>query len=279
VSLVQYDRVQETSTTTGTGTYTLAGAVLGYQSFAVVGNANTCYYCAMGVDGNGNPNGDGWEVGLGTYTAAGTTLARTAVLASTNANAAVNWAAGTRRIFVTLAAGGALPFLLANATGLPFTTGLTNISAAYVNLQDQKAQNTAGGTFTAGAWQTRVLNTEVSDVGGLCSLASNQFTLAAGTYTIHASAPAYLVNARHQLRLQNVTDTTTLLVGNSNYAPTITANVVQTNALLRGIFTIAAGKALELQHQCQATEAADGFGVPSNFTTEVYAVVELWKVG
>lgn len=119
MTLVQYDRVQETSTTTGTGTYTLAGAVLGYQSFAAVGNGNTCYYCAMGVDGNGNPNGDGWEVGLGTYTAAGTTLARTAVLASTNGGAAVNWAAGTRRIFVTIPAGGAPPFLLTNATGLP----------------------------------------------------------------------------------------------------------------------------------------------------------------
>lgn len=123
MTLVQYDRVQETSTTTGTGTYTLAGAVLGYQSFAAVGDGNTCYYCAMGVDGNGNPNGDGWEVGLGTYTAAGTTLARTAVLASTNGGAAVNWAAGTRRIFVTIPAGGAPPLSLTNATGLPLTAG------------------------------------------------------------------------------------------------------------------------------------------------------------
>lgn len=92
MALVHKNRVQETSTTTGTGTYTLDGAVTGFQTFAAIGNANTCYYCATdGVD---------WEVGLGTYTSSGTTLARTSVLASTNADAAVNWAAGTRRIFV-----------------------------------------------------------------------------------------------------------------------------------------------------------------------------------
>ena len=41
-----FDRVLETSLTTGTGTYTLGGAVTGYQSFAAVGDGNTCYYCA-----------------------------------------------------------------------------------------------------------------------------------------------------------------------------------------------------------------------------------------
>lgn len=95
-----YDRVQETSTTTGTGTYTLAGAVTGFQSFAAVGNTKSCTYCAQEVDANGVPSG-GWEVGIGTYTSSGTTLSRDTILASSNANAAVNWAAGTRRIFLT----------------------------------------------------------------------------------------------------------------------------------------------------------------------------------
>lgn len=95
-----FDRVQETSSTTGTGTYTLAGAVSGFQAFAAVGNGNSCYYCAIEVDGNGNPSG-GWEVGLGTYTSSGTTLSRDSVKASSNAGAAVSWAAGTRRLFLT----------------------------------------------------------------------------------------------------------------------------------------------------------------------------------
>lgn len=100
MALVNRDRVLETSTTPGTGTYTLAGAVTGFQDFSVVGNGNTCHYAAWEVDGSGNPSG-GWETGLGTYTTSGTTLARTTVIASSNAGAAVSWAAGTRRIAVS----------------------------------------------------------------------------------------------------------------------------------------------------------------------------------
>jgi len=100
MSLQWVDRVMETSTTTSTGTYTLAGAVTGFQAFSAVGDGNTCYYCAQDVDASGSPSG-GWEIGLGTYTLSGTTLARTTILKSSNANAAVNWSAGTRRIFLT----------------------------------------------------------------------------------------------------------------------------------------------------------------------------------
>jgi hypothetical protein len=93
MALVVKDRVQETSTTTGTGTFTLAGAVSGFQSFSVIGNANTTYYAIVG--------GTEWEVGLGTYTSSGTTLSRDTVLESSNGGTKVNFSAGTKNVFVT----------------------------------------------------------------------------------------------------------------------------------------------------------------------------------
>ena len=74
MALVVADRVWETTSTSGTGTLTLSGAVSGYQTFAVIGNGNTTYYTIT--------NGTDWEVGLGTYTSSGTTLSRDTVLSS-----------------------------------------------------------------------------------------------------------------------------------------------------------------------------------------------------
>jgi hypothetical protein len=91
--LIVKDRVKETTTTVGTGTYTLAGAATGFQSFSVIGNGNTTYYAAT--------DGTSWEVGIGTYTSSGTTLARTTILASSNSNNAVSWSAGSKDVFVT----------------------------------------------------------------------------------------------------------------------------------------------------------------------------------
>ena len=99
MALVLKDRVKETTTTTGTGTLTLAGAVTGFQSFSVIGNANTTYYT---ISSSGSSQ---WEVGIGTYTLAGTLLARTTILASSNAGAAVNLSAGSKDVFVVYPAG------------------------------------------------------------------------------------------------------------------------------------------------------------------------------
>ena len=95
MALVLADRVQETTTTTGTGSVTLGGAVLGYQSFAVVGNGNTTFYTIA------DQGGANWEVGIGTYSTTGPTLARTTVLASSNSGSLVNFTAGTKTVFVT----------------------------------------------------------------------------------------------------------------------------------------------------------------------------------
>jgi hypothetical protein len=102
------DCVLETTTTTGTGTLTLAGAVTGWQTFAAVGDGNTCCARVYEVDGDGNPSG-AWEVFFGTYTSSGTTLSRTTVLASSTGSA-INFGAGTKRVgLVDPAARTALP--------------------------------------------------------------------------------------------------------------------------------------------------------------------------
>jgi hypothetical protein len=92
MALVVKDRVQETTTTTGTGTVTLAGAVTGFQDFSVIGDGNTCYYAIT--------SGSDWEVGLGTYTASGTTLSRDTILESSNSGSAITLA-DTSNVFVT----------------------------------------------------------------------------------------------------------------------------------------------------------------------------------
>jgi hypothetical protein len=138
-------------------------------------------------------------------------------------------------------------------------------------IQDQKAQNTAGGGFTSGAFQTRTLNTVVRNTIAGASLSANQFTLPAGTYVIRWSCPANLVNA-HQSRLQNMTDSTST-VGSS----AVSNSTVTSSGLSEGIavLTLSTSKTFEIQHRCGTTRATDGFGVPANFTTELYTRVEI----
>lgn len=95
MALVIKDRVLESSTTTGPGSFTLDGALVGYQSFFdAIGNTNTTYYCIEHQDN------EEWEVGLGTV---GTnSLTRDTILDSSNSGSAVNFSAGTKRVFVTM---------------------------------------------------------------------------------------------------------------------------------------------------------------------------------
>lgn len=93
MSLIFADRIKETTTTTGTGEYTLSGASTGFQTFlAGIGSGNRCHYCVT-------DNTD-WEVGEGTVS--GTTLFRSYILSSSNSDAEVNWGAGTKDAFCTI---------------------------------------------------------------------------------------------------------------------------------------------------------------------------------
>ena len=122
MAFVVKDRVKETTTTTGTGTITLAGAVTGFQAFSVIGDGNTTYYTIAG--------GSEFEVGIGTYTLSGTTLSRTTILESSNAGAAVNFSAGTKDVFVTYPAERSV---IAVGGGVTSDTGAIYINKTIMN--------------------------------------------------------------------------------------------------------------------------------------------------
>jgi len=91
------DRVKETTSTTGTGTLDLGGAVSQFQTFvAGIGNGNETYYSIE------DPTGTDWEVGIGTVTdAAPDTLSRDTVISSSNGGSLVNFGAGDKVVFST----------------------------------------------------------------------------------------------------------------------------------------------------------------------------------
>lgn len=123
MAFVLNDRVKETTTTTGTGTVTLDGASVGYQSFANgIGSGNSCYYAIV--------LGSEWEVGIGTV---GTgTLSRDVVLQSSNSDAKVSFSAGSKEVFVTYPADRAVyKETSGNAVQFPIWENTTSVSGAY----------------------------------------------------------------------------------------------------------------------------------------------------
>jgi hypothetical protein len=145
MALVLADRVQETTTTAGTGSLTLAGAVGGFQSFAVVGNGNTCYYTIV--------DGTSWEVGIGTYSTSGPTLARTTVLSNSS---------------------GTTSPLTLSATAKPVF--LTYPSEKSVNL-DASGNVSPLGTVASGAWQGSTVGVAYGGTGVTSSSGANSVML------------------------------------------------------------------------------------------------------
>ena len=153
------NRVRESTISPGTGTATLAGAALGYQTFSAgVGANNTTYYVIA------DQSGANWEVGYGTVGAAGTTLVRTTVLSSSNAGSLVNFSSGTQDVWVDYPANKAVfqdinglvtvptfatssttsttPVLSFNASNTSFASGAT-VSGNYLQFLLQNKSGTA----------------------------------------------------------------------------------------------------------------------------------------
>ena len=120
MALIVNDRVKETSTTTGTGTFSLAGAETGFETFvAGVGTGNTTYY-TISLDGTAE-----FEVGVGTVTdASPDTLSRDTIISSSNSDSAVNFSSGSKTVFCTLPASRAMSPSM-TATGYVVTHATT----------------------------------------------------------------------------------------------------------------------------------------------------------
>jgi len=125
MALVLQDRVQEIATANTTVSFTLVGAVTGFQSFSIIGNTNTTYYAATDTYGN-------WEVGIGTYSTTGPTLTRTTILSSSNAGSAVTFSSdsGAVNVFCTYPSERALYVDSAGTTFNAPNTVITSSSSA-----------------------------------------------------------------------------------------------------------------------------------------------------
>jgi len=173
-----------------------------------------------------------------------------------------------------------LPSTDGNSNQFLQTDGSTILSFSSLSIRifsDEKAVTTAGGTFTAGAWQTRTLNTTRGNMTGT-SLSTNQFTLPAGEYLIESSSPAYRVD-QHQSRLQNISDATTDLISQTSETVSSGGSADQSIAFITGYISIASSKNFEIQHRCSNTQSTDGFGRAVGFTTEVYTLVKVFQLG
>ena len=147
MALVLNDRVRETSTTSGTGTLNLAGAVTGWDTFvAGVGTTNTTYY-AIHEEGTAN-----WEVGTGTVTdSTPDTLSRTAITSS-NSDSLVSFTGGTLNVFCTLPASKTTDMTLTTAGDILYASANNTPARLAKGTGLQVLQMNAGAT--APEWAT-----------------------------------------------------------------------------------------------------------------------------
>ena len=155
--------------------------------------------------------------------------------------------------------------------------GRTGLYESIAIICDRKANASQGGTFTSGAYRTRDLNTEITDADGIVSIASNQFTLQAGTYTIEAIAPCVDVQT-HIARIYNITDSSVVQISTAGLA--WDGGLVRDTAIVKCVLTIAAAKTFELQHRSEQTLATNGFGFRQAADTSqdnIYSIVTIYK--
>ena len=245
MAFIVNDRVKETTTTTGTGTITLLGAVEDFEGFSAgIGDGNTTYYCIFHESDSYNE----WEVGYGTFTASGATLTRTAITSS-NGDALESFSAGTKSVFCTL----------------PASKGLMKSTDGTVVFGDNTGALSLAGSLTMNAF-----NIVVDSTYGIVDDSSNEFlmftkTASAANYinitnkdTGNAPIIAAVGDANLDLNLNSagtgsVVTSNNLTVGSKFIMPTVSANKIliadgtsYEEEDMSGDATIATGGALTL---------------------------------
>jgi hypothetical protein len=161
MALVINDRVKETSTTTGTGVFSIGNAVTGFDTFADgVGNSNTTYYCIAHQDQ------DEFETGLGTLNGDSSTLTRTTVISSSNSDSAVNFSSGTKDVFCTLPASKLI--FEDGSNDVAFggaVTGITNLTAS--GELDAATLDISGNADIDGTLETDALTIGGTSIGSI----------------------------------------------------------------------------------------------------------------
>jgi hypothetical protein len=221
MAIVVKDRVKETSTTTGTGTITLAGAVAGFQAFSAIGNGNVTYFAI--VD---NATG-AWEVNYGTYTSSGTTLTRNnPPLSSSNAGALVNFAANPKDVFCTYPASKSIyeettgnvlidggPITVIGSGVTSYTTFSAALGELYANLNNFAqlyAQNLNSGSDASA--DIVAYNNLGDGVNNFIDMGINSSNYTSAVYPIFTASSGYVYNDGGELIIGTATATKDVLL-------------------------------------------------------------------
>ena len=161
------------------------------------------------------------------------------------------------------------------ASSVVFPAGGTGNPISVAVIADEKSQSSQGGGSST-SFTKRELNTEISDPDGIVSIASDQFTLSAGTYLINWSAPAY-VAVRHQTQLYDATGSSVLKYGTSEY--NASGSSVMTRSFGSYIHTITSNNTYEIQHRVGNAHSPDGLGVEAGMgNNNIYTLVVIYKL-
>ena len=235
MALALNDRVQQTGTANTTVSFTLSGSVVGFQSFAVVGNGNTTYYSSTDASGN-------WEVGIGTYSTTGPTLTRTTILSSSNSNTAVTFS-GTVNVFVTYP------------------------SSKSVNL-DGSSNVSALGTVSSGTWQGSTIAVAYGGTGVTSSSGAN-------SVMIRDASQNVAINRLNQANTSTAAAAgTTTLTAASSYSQTLTGTGTQTYKMPDAT-TLTTGVAFVFNNNATGTLTLQDYSSGSIGTITTGGAVEL----